>query len=70
MKKSEINPEEFLREIKSAINLADEIKTIDLEDKEALLKIKEKAEAQKQKIKDKYQKLISENSENNLDSKE
>ena len=70
MKKSEINPEEFLREIKSAINLADEIKTIDLEDKEALLKIKEKAEAQKQKIKNKYQKLISENSENNLDSKE
>ena len=69
MKKSQINPEEFLKDVESALNLVGEIENVNLEDKKALLNIKNKAEKQEKKLRSKYQKIILENSEDNLDSK-
>jgi len=66
---SKINPEDFLKEVESALNLVSEMENIDLEDNKALLRLKNKAEKQEKKLKTKYQNIIKENNKDNLDSK-
>ena len=68
MKKSEIKPEEMIRDLDRAIDLVSQVENIDLE-KDNLAKFKEKIEKLDTKIKEKYKNIIEE-SDNDLDSKE
>ena len=68
MKKSEIKPEEMVKDLDKAINLIGQIENIDLE-KDNLIEFKEKLEEIDVEMKEKYKNIIEESTDN-LDSEE
>tara|TARA_B100001094_G_scaffold92874_1_gene88751 strand:- start:3686 stop:3892 length:207 start_codon:yes stop_codon:yes gene_type:complete len=68
MKKSEIKPDEILTDLNNAVNLINQIESINLE-KNDLKQLKENAEKLNKDLKEKYKDIIEESKED-LDSEE
>tara|TARA_R110001592_G_C12593113_1_gene694859 strand:- start:61 stop:270 length:210 start_codon:yes stop_codon:yes gene_type:complete len=69
MKKSKINPEEMLKDLTNALNLVNQLETLNLE-KDSLNNLTKDLENMEKNLESKYKKIIKEESENNLDSEE
>ena len=68
MKKSDINPDDLLKDLNNAINLINQVENLDLE-KADLNKFKKDVEKVESNLKEKYKDILEEESEDNLDTK-